>query len=121
MEWIDIGPTLVEVAGGEVDYPQFGRSLIPLLENPGAQHRCEAISEHCREIMLLDQEWKAALNAAGRIYLLFDLQNDPEESENLAGRPEMAAVEDAQRLRLLERLISTHLEGVGYRFDLHGN
>ena len=121
VEWIDVGPTLIEVAGGEVDYPQFGRSLNPLLEDPQAEHRREAISEYMGEIMLLDREWKVALNAAGQIYLLFDVQNDPEEAENLAGRPEFAAIEDSLRRRLLERLVSTQLQGASYRFDLHGN
>ena len=121
VEWIDIGPTLIEVAGGEVDYPQFGRSLNPLLEDPQAEHRREAIAEYMGEIMLLDREWKTALNAAGEIYLLFDVQNDPEEAENLASRPEFGAVEDGLRQRLLERLVSTQLRGAGYRFDLHGH
>ena len=120
VEWIDIGPTLVEAAGGELDYPQFGRSLRPLLINPQNEHRAEAISEHAGEIMLLDREWKAALNARGEIYLLFDVQSDPNEAENLAGRPGYGALEGDLRRRLLERLVSTQLQGVGYRFDLHG-
>ena len=121
MEWIDVGATLIEVAGGEVDYPQFGRSLNPVLEDPQAEHRREAIAEYMGEIMLLDREWKVALNAAGQIYLLFDVQNDPEEAENLAGHPEFAPIEDSLRRRLLERLVSTQLQGAVYRFDLHGN
>ena len=40
---------------------------------------------------------------------------------NLAGRPEMAPIEDALRLRLLEHLVSTQLQGAVYRCDLHGN
>ena len=120
VEWIDIGPTLVEATGGEIDYPQFGRSLQPLLNNPQNEHRAEAISEHAGEIMLLDREWKAALNARGEIYLLFDVQSDPNEAENLAGRPGYGALEGDLRRRLLERLVSTQLQGAGYRFDLHG-
>ena len=120
VEWIDIGPTLVEATGGEIDYPQFGRSLHPLLNNPQNEHRAEAISEHAGEIMLLDREWKAALNARGEIYLLFDVQSDPNEAENLAGRPGYGALEGDLRRRLLERLVSTQLQGAGYRFDLHG-
>jgi choline-sulfatase len=120
VEWIDIGPTLVEATGGEIDYPQFGRSLHPLLNNPQNEHRAEAISEHAGEIMLLDREWKVALNARGEIYLLFDVQSDPNEAENLAGRPGYGALEGDLRRRLLERLVSTQLQGAGYRVDLHG-
>ncbi|MBT4977500.1 MAG: sulfatase-like hydrolase/transferase [Gemmatimonadetes bacterium] len=121
VEWIDIGPTLVEMAGGRVDYPQFGCSLNPVLEDPRVEHRTEVIAELVGEIMLLDHQWKVALNCAGQVYLLFDVQNDPDEMVNLAGRPEMAAVEDRLRLRVLERLVSTQLQGAGYRCDLHGN
>ena len=96
------------------------RLWYPLLDNPQNEHRAEAISEHAGEIMLLDREWKAALNARGEIYLLFDVQNDPNEAENLVGRPEYAALEGDLRRRLLERLVSTQLQGAGYCFDLHG-
>ena len=70
--------------------------------------------------MLLNQEWKIALNNDGLPYMLFDLINDPEERENLAGRPEMKATEDILRLRILERLQRSHLQGSGYHFDFHG-
>ena len=78
VEWIDIGPTLVELAGGELEHRQFGKSLCPVLTQPEATHREFAISEIEGEIMLLNQEWKIALNAKGEVYLLFDVQNDPE-------------------------------------------
>ena len=119
VEWFDIGPTLVELAGGEIDYPQFARSLTPLLEDPTRRHRGEAISELKGEIMLLDERWKGALNAEGQVYMLFDVQSDPEESTNLAGLPEMRATEEKLRLRILERLVQSQLRGSAYRFDLH--
>ena len=110
VEWIDIGPTLVELAGGELEHRQFGKSLCPVLTQPEATHREFAISEIEGEIMLLNQEWKAALNANGEIYLLFDVENDPNEIDNLAGRPEVADIETALRLQILERLMQTQLD-----------
>ena len=109
VEWIDIGPTLVEMAGGELAHRQFGQSLCGVLEEPGTTHRDFAISEIDGEIMLLDREWKAAINTEGEVYLLFDVREDPEETRNLAGRPEVAEIETALRLRILERLMQTQL------------
>ena len=110
VEWIDIGPTLVELAGGELEHRQFGKSLCPVLTQPEATHRDFAISEIEGEIMLLNREWKMALNANGEVYLLFDVQNDPNETHNLAGRPEVTDVETALRLRILEWLVQTQLD-----------
>jgi choline-sulfatase len=107
VEWFDIGPTLVELAGGELKHQQFAKSLRPLLLNPAATHREEAISEIDGEIMLLNQEWKIALNAQGEAYLLFDAQDDSDEVNNLAGVPEMRDVENRLRLRILERLVQS--------------
>jgi choline-sulfatase len=59
--------------------------------------------------MLLNREWKAGINADGEVYLLFDVQNDPNEIQNLAGRPEVADIEMALRLQILERLMQTQL------------
>ena len=109
VEWIDIGPTLVEMAGGELAHRQFGKSLCPVLTQPEAIHRDFAISEIEGEIMLLNREWKAALNAEGEVYLLFDVQNDPNEIQNLAGRSEVADIETALRLQILEWLVQTQL------------
>ncbi len=115
VEWIDIGPTLVELAGGELQHRQFGRSLCPVLTQPEATHRDFAISEIDGEIMLLNREWKAALNANGEVYLLFDVQNDPNETQNLAGSAEVADIETALRLQILERLVQTQLRKPMYR------
>ena len=110
VEWIDIGPTLVELAGGELAHRQFGKSLCPVLTEPEATHRDFAISEIEGEIMVLNREWKAALNADGEVYLLFDVQNDPNEIQNLAGRSEVADIETALRLQILEWLVQTQLD-----------
>ena len=109
VEWIDIGPTLVELVGGELEHRQFGKSLCPVLTQPEATHRDFAISEIEGEIMLLNREWKVALNADGEVYLLFDVQNDPNEIQNLAGRSEVADIETALRLQILEWLMQTQL------------
>ena len=106
VEWFDVGPTLAEFAGAELDFAQFAVSLMASLRDPGVATRSEALSEIYQEVMVMDARWKCVVNAAGRVYLLFDLENDPNESTNLAGMPERHAVEERLRLRILERLMA---------------
>ena len=44
--------------------------------------------------MLLNQEWKIALNKERTPYLLFNVHEDLHETNNLAGLPKMKAIED---------------------------
>ena len=106
VEWFDVGPTLAEFAGTELDFEQFAVSLMPSLHDPGVATRNDALSEIYGEVMVMDTRWKCAVNAAGRAYLLFDLENDPGESTNLAGMPEYRDVEERLRLRILVRIMA---------------
>lgn len=104
----DIGPTLVELAGGEVNHQQFAQSLLPAVG--GAGHRESGLSEFRGEFMFMTSRWKMALNRDGKVYLLFDRHNDPGESHNLAGLAEYRAEEDMLRLALLERVAASQLK-----------
>lgn len=106
-EWIDIGPTLVEAAGGRLDHEQFGQSLLPALD--GSRHREDAISEFQREIMLMTDDWKMVVNASGEPYLLFDRHADPEETHNLAMDPEVEGVRRDLKVRMFERLLQSQV------------
>ena len=106
-EIVDLGPTLVELAGGEIEYHQFGRSLTGAFG--GSPHREDVISEFFGEIMLMNDEWKIALNSDGETYMLFNRQEDPNEERNLAGLSEYRSDADSLRLRLLERVVQSQL------------
>ena len=101
-ETVDLGPTLVELAGGALEYLQFGKSLTGALD--GGPHREDALSEIEGEFMLMNDEWKIALNSEGETCMLFNRNNDPNEEHNLAGLSEHRGVADAMRLRILERI-----------------
>ena len=107
VELMDVGATLLELAGAEPVQGSYAQSLVPVLEDPSRPHREAALSELSGEVMLATSEWKVALNRNGRIYLLFDLVNDPHEQRNLAGRPEVERVAQDLRKLALERLIQT--------------
>src|SRR5205823_3743041 len=87
-EWFDAGPTLAESAGAKLNYTQFGRSVIPSLQNSQTEHRSFAISELLHEVMYLDRDWKLMLNRKREQYRLFDVKNDPMEMNDLIGIPE---------------------------------
>ena len=108
-ETVDLGPTLVELAGGEIGYRQFGKSLTGALD--GSRHREDALSEIEGEFMLMNDEWKIALNGQGETYMLFDRRNDPDEERNLAGLSDYRSIADAMRLRILERLAQSQAYG----------
>ena len=110
VEWFDIGPTLVELAGGALEHQQFARSLCPaLVECPGDQREF-AISEIHGEVMYLDRKWKLALNANGLPYLIFDLENDPGEQCNLVGDASVTKTVVELRLRIQEHLLRTQVQ-----------
>jgi len=116
IEWFDLGPTLVELAGGEIAYPQFAKSLLPCLNVGTTQIRDESLCELSGEIMIRSPRWKMAVNAGGKTYLLFDLENDPTESRNLAGLGDYRDVEAAQLLRMRERILEAQMKS-GSRAD----
>lgn len=105
VELMDVHATLIDAAGGEAaERPQGPRSLYPVIEGTAAAHRADALSEISGEVMLLNEQWKIALNRDGEAYLLFDVQNDPQEQLNLAGDPLAQDIIDKLKETIAERL-----------------
>lgn len=109
VEGIDLLPTFVEVAGGEVaSHIIEGHSLLPFLHNSDALPlRRVAFSEYdyscrlartilnrdipdCRLQMAFDGRWKM-IRAEGFRPMLFDLETDPEELTDLGDDPGFAS------------------------------
>jgi arylsulfatase A-like enzyme len=105
VEWFDVGATLAEYAGAELDFKQFAKPLQPCLEDETSRVRDEALCELQYEVMVTDEKWKMAVNREGQPYLLFDLEADPDELNNLAGIDEYKDVETQLRLRMFERVL----------------
>jgi arylsulfatase len=104
VELMDLGATLVDVAGASLSTRSRARSALPVLRDPSAPLREVAVSELRQEKMAASADWKLGLNASDEAYLLFDLGSDPDEARNLAGLPETREVEDELSRRLAEVL-----------------
>ena len=105
VEAIDLAPTFVETFGGEaLPHILEGRDLTPLLHGAPVEWRDYAISEYdyatrearqilgnaehqARLIMICDKRWKY-VHAEGFRPMLFDLQEDPDELNDLGTAPE---------------------------------
>jgi iduronate 2-sulfatase len=109
VEFVDIYPTLADLADLPLPDGLEGRSLAPLLDDPSAPWSKSAISEYpkggrqgtairtdrYRYVEWYDKSGKLADRE------LYDHQTDPQENQNVAGRPENAGVieELAEKLR----------------------
>ncbi|MEM7472908.1 MAG: sulfatase-like hydrolase/transferase [Pseudomonadota bacterium] len=111
VEAIDLVPTFIERAGGEVpEHILDGRSLLPLMRGEDVTWRDYVVSEYdyfmqpfspktgrvpldCRIYMIANADWKY-IHAPGYPPMLFDLQNDPDEFIDLGRSP---AHEDARK------------------------
>jgi arylsulfatase A-like enzyme len=137
VELIDLLPTVLELAGISAPHRHFGRSLVPLLTDPGGEHREYAFTEGgftvAEEPQLerppfpydlkgeLQHEDPAAVGRAvavrnrewtyvWRLYEppeLYHRTDDPHETVNLAGRPEYAEIERRLEHALLRWQIET--------------
>lgn len=123
-ESVDIMPTLLEWAGARLPLGLDGRSLLPFLEGRAPedwrshsfaeidlgdpltptrfQHRFVLPMEQCNYAILQDHDFKLVYFNGGLQPMLFDRQEDPQETRDLARDPAYAAV--------LERMIRKMLD-----------
>ncbi|MBN1419042.1 MAG: sulfatase-like hydrolase/transferase [Planctomycetes bacterium] len=121
-EFVDIVPTILDVAGLPVPGNVHGRSLRPILEGKAREHRGEVFAEyyHNEECMIRTARWKYIFRVGkrirddgyetgspppGRTEILFDLEEDPRESRNAIAAHVDAATD--LRARAVERFRRT--------------
>jgi len=109
---MDLVPTLVELAGGQVETGDEldGRSLLPLLDGAGSRHD-PVVAEYLAEgavapVVMVRRGSLKFITSPGDPDQLFDLSNDPHELTNLATAPGQA------------REVATFREDVAARWDL---
>jgi choline-sulfatase len=101
---LDLFPTLATLAGAKVETPLDGRSLLPLVDGREDSRSREVVCEYLGEgtiepVRMVRREDCKYITVNGYPPQLFDLARDPEETTNLAGKPEYAAVESRLRAR----------------------
>jgi choline-sulfatase len=106
---IDLAAALLEVAGVPRPEGLRGHSLLPLARGESGAHPGHAIAEnhtqgnHTGSFMARKAAWKY-ICFAGDDPLLFNLESDPRETRNIAGRPETAQVQAELHNLLLSNL-----------------
>ncbi len=111
---VDLVPTILKLAAGRTDrnpaydQPLDGRSLHKLLTRDGVDEESFAISEYSAEcashpmVMIRRDEYKYIHCESDRP-LLFDLQDDPDEVNNLAEKPSYREVVNSFQEEVRER------------------
>ena len=111
VENIDVLPTVLAAIGVPQPPMSLGRSLLPVISNPAAQHRTDLLSEiyygGSRNTMLKTARHKYVIDQDGRGYMLYDLAEDPDEQHNLIGAPAARTLEQRMRDALLVRLAAS--------------
>ncbi len=106
---MDIGPAILEMAGARVPENLEAKSLLPALEGKDWQPREYVFAEHSRDgilqetefmSMVRNRDWKLVHFLDEPDGQLFDLQNDPDEVNNLWYDPAF----DAKKRELLDVL-----------------
>ena len=57
----------------------------------------------------MDSSWKMMLNKEGVPYMLFNLKEDPSETDNVVNKPETADIKNYISDKILKRIISTQI------------
>lgn len=105
VQQMDLGATILELAGLEVPAHMEAESLIPALDGRDESGRSYVFAEHARDAILTDTEfmtmvrdrrWKLVHFLDEPFGQLFDLEHDPGEEHNLWDDPDHA--EERERL-----------------------
>ena len=86
VESLDIYPTLMELTGTPAPDSLDGVSLVPVLEDPHQKTRQAAYGYFRRGISMISEDYRLTVykRKSGTEYELYDRQNDPWETRNIA-------------------------------------
>jgi arylsulfatase A-like enzyme len=114
---IDIGATILQLAGLQIPANMEAESLVPALEGRNTEgHKC-VFAEHSRDAILQETEfmtmvrakdWKLVHFLDEPFGQLFDLKNDPKELNNLWDDPRYADRKEALMQIMLNWLIRSN-------------
>lgn len=108
---VDLMPTLLDVSGSgymeNPPAPMDGDSLIPLIEGSGWKNERSVISEFfaegsCGPCFMVRRGKYKYIHAEPDPAQLYDLENDPRELNNLAGKDGYQEVEEAMRQTVMD-------------------
>ncbi|WP_372572286.1 sulfatase family protein [Ruegeria jejuensis] len=115
----DLGPTILELAGVEPASDMEARSLVPALKDEDWEARSEVFCEQAGDMvmtgadfitMIRDERWKLVHLLGTDEGQLFDMENDPDEMENLWLRPEHRERKFEMKDRILNWLIQSNVQ-----------
>lgn len=107
---MDLYPTFCEMAGIDVPPQAEGKSLLPVIQGKQPKVRDTLFGAYraCQRMIRDDRYKLMKYNANGvKNTQLFDLKTDPDEVNNLAGKPEFAA-QQARLEKLLDEARKFH-------------
>ena len=111
VQMMDVYPTIVEAVGGDLTAGRFAKSLLPIAKGDADHVRPIAVSEIGDKaplrVMARDDRFKYWADESREF--LFDLESDPLELDDLAGKPEHRETLSAMREKLLTHLRSTQV------------
>jgi len=93
IEYVDIYPSICELAGLSKPFHLQGKSFVPLTENPDLPWKEEVYCRWIRGETIVTQthtytEWPGDKEGTTYSRMLYDLKNDPEETVNISEKPE---------------------------------
>jgi len=109
VELIDLYPTLAGLCGVPVPGAVQGKSFARLLDQPDAPGtRTDAFVQDGSDFCLRTDKWALMKYGAPKtdegVYMLYDMEKDPGQFTNLAGKPAYAEIESELKQRLDERM-----------------
>ena len=112
---MDLGPTVLDIAGVRIPEEMEARSLLPALRGEEWEGRGYVFAEHGRDAilqetkfmsMVRDQRWKLVHFVDDPSGQLFDLAEDPEEMNNLWNSP----AHEEKKQELLEAILNWRIQ-----------
>jgi len=108
VESVDWVPTMLDLAGIPLSRDIQGKSLVPLMEGEVNKHKSLILTEHfepngIRQVAIRDTCFRYYSDSEGK-ELLFDLEVDPSELNNVAMEPQYHDVLSEMRFKMLQRI-----------------